>query len=127
MKNETIGDLIPMRFHPILDVLMPGGENWRLHRELADSVDEYPCLSSCPFYEKCDKKGGLGPDKTLCNQNWHETRITRTSLAVLDHILMNYDYYNAGDYKFYGEYRDIISDLQRIFLASAVKCLAKEN
>lgn len=72
----------------ILDSVMPGGEKWSKYVSAGGS-----CLKSCPYYSTCR---GKGPDKA-CSDKWRSSERTPDVLAVMFHVMNNFEHYNRGD------------------------------
>jgi hypothetical protein len=105
--RSTFGELfVSTNEQRLLDSLMPGGSKWREFEHNKGGN----CLLDCPFFDRCVYGG---PRQTECTSKWRRTKISRTTLTILRHVIENFVFYNKGDISI-RDLKDLPAVLDRI-------------
>jgi hypothetical protein len=99
---QKVSEILPEKYHKILDSILPGGDNWQ--------EGDRECIKSCPYHSSCEF---WGPSRKLCSDEWRTTPLKPMALMVIKHVFDNFDFYNTKDLP-YSENAIIISEIREI-------------
>jgi len=103
----------------LLNSVLPGGANWSKF-----IAGKGTCIESCPYFGPCTNGGCQGPNR-VCSGKWQKAEQTPIVLAVMNHVVENFDHYNQGDFDVSKD-RKILGKLKSRFV-SALKKVATDR